>query len=307
MFLAEILNEFISENINYFKQIQNNGKIDDLTRYDIKINPEFSVFTKSRKRRDIDIVVEISTSKSDAPLYSICIENKIHDYSIDKTGGQLNEELEGLRNYYEENKMQPEIYFIYLTPSPSDVSEQSFDRLKCDKKIHLFWDKKDESIVFKILRIFENEKNGVIDPITNQSIFLIKSFISFIRTGFRSYAEEKSEIMEKNDYGKPVIDHLNDFADRLDKKERYNLKFIREEFSKYIKEETGISLRITTRDAHIRAATVNEKSRIHYNVTKKDDDRKNIFFYPDIRNKKELALYDKDVNKDVIVEYKGRK
>ena len=80
LLLAEILNDFISTDRNYFKQIQNNAKIEDLTRYDIKINPELSVVTKSDKRRKVDIVVEIYTCKSEAPLNSICIENKIHNY-----------------------------------------------------------------------------------------------------------------------------------------------------------------------------------------------------------------------------------
>jgi len=75
----------------------------------------------------------------------------------------------------------------------------------------LFWNKDEDSIFNMILKIFNEENLGVIDPINNQSSYLIKSFLSFINTDFKSYIEEKKEKLEKKNYGKPVIDLLNDF------------------------------------------------------------------------------------------------
>lgn len=99
----------------------------------------------------------------------------------------------------------------HSAPEPSNVSLESFYKLNYENKIHIYWDKDDNSIINKLLKIFKYEQKGLIDPITDQSSFLIKSFIAFIRTGFKSYYEEKSEKIEKRNYGKPVIDHLKDF------------------------------------------------------------------------------------------------
>lgn len=308
LLLQELLGSFLSHNSKAFEKIRFKEKIIDLSRFEIKLIPEFSVYLNDgkTKRRDIDILIEIYSNINENPLYSICLENKITDSSIVKKDNQLEEEIIGLKKYYKENDIDTEIYLLYLTPEPSKISSNSFDKLKYKDKIHLFWDKDDNSIINKLLHILELEEKGVIDPVTDQALFLIKSFISFIRTGFKSYLEEKTEKTEKKNYGKPVIDHLNDFALQLEKGKIYDLDEIRAQFSQYVEEVSGIPLHKATRNAHVLLSIVNEKNRIHYNVNREDDDRKNIFYYPDINSKKQIALFDKHDQKDIIVEYKGR-
>jgi hypothetical protein len=114
-----------------------------------------------------------------------------------------------------------------------------------------------------------------------------------------------SNSTSKTDYGKPVIDLLSDFAITLDENTEYEVKLIRDEFSKYVLEKTGVEIKNNTRNAHIALATVNEKSRIHHNIKRKDFDRKNLFFYPDIESKKVLKSFNKEVNGKVVVYFKG--
>ena len=171
LLLQSILNEFLSVDENYLKKIQFDGRITDLSTYSgfsINIIPELSVVIQNdnkKKRRDIDIVIEITNNKTSELLYSICIENKIKDSSICKNDSQLEDELTGLKYYYSENELNPEIYVIYLTPSPSDISESSFEKLKYEKKCHLYWDENDSSVFNKLIKIFNDENQGLIYPI----------------------------------------------------------------------------------------------------------------------------------------------
>lgn len=287
--LQELLNSFLKISKNYFEKIQYNGRITDLSNYSgfsINILPELLVNydnANKKKRRDIDIVLEIIDNKKNEIIYAICIENKISDYSINKNDSQLEDELKGLINFYSENKLNPEIYVIYLTPSPSKISQLTFKKLDYEKKSHIYWDNdNDNNSLFNMLsKIFTGENQGLIDPINGQSSYLIKSFMSFIKTNFKSYVEERQEKLEKRNYGKPVIDHLNDFAQTLDINTIYKIEFLKQEFSKYVSKNSGIELHITTRNAHISLSIVNEKNRGHYGVKKPDDDRKNIFYYTD--------------------------
>ncbi|KIO53243.1 PD-(D/E)XK nuclease family protein [Flavobacterium hibernum] len=283
--LQAFLNSILAIDNDFLKKIQFGGKITDLSKYSgysINIKPELTVNIESKKkRRDIDIVLEIIEDKTKEILYSICLENKITDLSISKNDSQLEDELIGLEAYYNEMGVQPEIYVIYLTPSPSYIALQSFERLQYKRKCHLFWNKHDNSVFNLLLEIFNEENKGLIDPINNQSSYLIKSFLSFINTDFKSYVQEKKEKFEKKNYGKPVIDILNDFADTLSFNDIYDLSEIKIGFSAFVKNFSGADLKGNTRLAHIYTAIVNEKNRIHYNVNKPDDNRKNIFYYTD--------------------------
>jgi hypothetical protein len=215
--------------------------VTDLSKYSgfsVNILPELSVnidYENKKKRRDIDIVVEITDNRSSEILYAICIENKIKDSSISKNDSQLEDELTGINSYYSENGVNPEVYFIFLTPSPSDVSSTSFEKLDYKKKCHLYWNNKDNSLFNKLIKIFNDENQGLIDPINDQASYLIKSFLSFIKTNFKSYVEERQEKLEKKNYGKPVIDHLNDFAKTLDFDDTFTLVSIRKDFADYVK------------------------------------------------------------------------
>ncbi len=310
LLLQEILNGIAASNKNFLSKIQYQNRITDLSKYSgysINIIPELSVNLEKggkRRRRDIDIIIEIIDNKTNELIYSICLENKISDSSIIRDDLQLEEELKGLQNYYSESKFSPEIYIIYLTPAPSLVSGYSFEKLNYDKKYHLYWDNDENSVFNKLLKIFKNEKEGLIDPINNQSSYLIKSFLSFIKTNFKSYIEEKREKLEKKNYGKPVIDLLKDFSVMLSPNTEYEIDVVKNKFSEYVLNISGIELLNSTRNAHISLSIVNEKNRGHYNVKRPDNDRKNIFYYSDDSRKK-IKLFNPDINPEINIFYKG--
>lgn len=311
LLLQEILNDIILTNKDFLSKVQSKGRITDLSKYSgytINVIPELSVNPNKegkKKRRDIDIVIEIiDTNNPNEIIYSICIENKITDSSINKNDSQLKDELEGIENYYNESKSSPEIHIIYLTPFPSDVSTASFDKLGYDKKHHLYWDKHKNSIFNKILKIFKEEDKGLIDPINNQSSYLIKSFLSFIKTDFKSYIEERKEKKENKNYGKPVIDHLNDFSKTLEFDKEYDINTIKKGFSEYVLKESKIELHKGTGDRHITLSIVNEKNRRHFNVKNPNDARRNIFYYSDAL-KKYIKLFTREADENIKIYYKG--
>ncbi|MBD0824429.1 PD-(D/E)XK nuclease family protein [Aestuariibaculum marinum] len=310
LLLQEVLNDLVEMNSEFLPKIQYSNKITDLSKYSgysVNIIPELTVNLEKkgkRKRRDIDIIIEIIENSTNEILYSICLENKITDASINRNDSQLEDELKGLENYYAGSNSSPEIYIIYLTPFPSDASGYSFQKLEYDKKYHLYWDNHENSVFNKLIKIFNKEQDGLIDPINNQSSYLIKSFLSFIKTNFKSYIEERKEKLEKKNYGKPVIDLLNDFSKTLNPDEAYSIDFIRNKFSEYVLNISGIELHNATRNAHVLLSIVNEKNRGHYNVKSPDDERKNIFRYSD-SSKKKIKLFNQEVDTDINIYYKG--
>ncbi len=309
LLLQEILNEFLTIKSDYLNKLQFNGRITDLSNYSgysINVLPELAVnilHENKKKRRDIDIVLEITDSNDNEILYAICIENKITDSSIIKNDSQLEDELDGLNNYYSENKLKPEIFVIYLTHTPSDISTASFDKLDYERKYHLYWDNHDNSVFNKLIKIFNNENQALIDPINNQTVYLIKSFLSFIKTNFKSYIEERQEKLEKKNYGKPVIDHLIDFANSLSFDESFSINSMKKRFSDYVKKKSGIKLHNATRNAHISLSIVNERNRGHYSVKRADDKRKNIFYYTD-KSKKTVKRFRIGINEKIQIFYK---
>lgn len=310
LLLHEVINDIININPDFLKKIRFANRSTDLSIYSgylVNVSPEVTVSLNvngKKKRRDIDILLEIIDNKSNEILYAICLENKITDLSISKNDSQLEDELKGLKNYYAESDLYPEIYVIYLTPYPSEISRCSFEKLDYNKKHHLFWDNHENSIFNKLNKIFNAENNGLIDPINNQTSYLIKSFMSFIKTNFKSYIEEREEKLEKKNYGKPVIDFLNDFASTLEPDEVYEIDTIKIGFSKYVLSKTGMELHNNTRNIHISLSIVNEKNRWHYNVKKADDNRRNIFQYTD-DTKKKIKLFDSTKEKNIKIYYKS--
>ena len=276
LLLMSVIQEFKNKNPLFFGKIKKN-----LNQFDIRINPEYSVFLDN-KRRDIDIVVEFYEEKNEEPLYSLCIENKITDNSIQRKN-QLIEELDGLRNEYKDNGWKTEIYFCFLTLENSKKSNDEFSAFNYEKKIHLYWKGK-LSLQEKILNILELERNGEIDPISEDFKFLLKSFLSFIKTDFKSSIEEKSEKQERKNYGKTVMEFFRDFAETMVEGKDYKVSEVKKTISTMIKNESGVSVNKGTLNCHSCATIVNEKNRVHYQVTEKNCDYNNLFFYQNEKN-----------------------
>lgn len=297
LLLKSVIQDFQTLNPKFFEKL----KLFDLSQYDVKINPEYSVFL-GNKRRDIDIVIEFYGENKLEPIYSLCIENKITDSSIQKNDNQLKDELVGLQKEYKENNWNTEIYFCFLTLEDSKKSSEEFDSFEYDKKLHLHW-KGEKSIQEKILNILEQERTGEIDPISEDSKFLIKSFLAFIKTNFKSSLEEKSENSERMNYGKPAREHFIDFIQSYDFNTDYDKSTIRKDFTKYIKETCNKDINQSQLSCLLYEITANEKNRIHYNVNQDNFESRNILYYPDISNKKILRRYSKEI-KDIDIFYK---
>lgn len=305
LLLKSIVLDFQEINKDFFSKI---SKF-DLNQYDIRINPEYSVFLENKRRRDIDIVIEFYDVDKTEPIYTLCIENKITDSSIQKNTNQLKDELEGLQKEYAENKWKTEIYFCFLTLEKSEKAEAEYNSFKYEKKIHLFW-KGEKSIQKKILDILEKDRFGDIDPITEDSKFLIKSFLAFIKTDFKSTTEEKNDKIERKSYGKTVLEFFREFYDKMEDDKDYKVVDIKNTIAENIKKLSGINPNKGTLNCHFYATTVNESNRIHYNVTEKNSDKKNLFYYPYSDNKEIVKKFNDDakgVVKIYVKEYGEQK
>lgn len=297
LLLKSVIQDFQELNPKFFEKL----KLFDLSQYDIKINPEYSVFL-GNKRRDIDIVIEFYSENKLEPIYTLCIENKITDSSIQKNDNQLKDELEGLEKEYKENNWNTEIYFCFLTLENSKKSSEEFDSFKYDKKLHLYW-KGEKSVQEKILSILEQDRTGDIDPISEDSKFLIKSFLAFIKTDFKSSLEEKTSKYERKNYGKTIGEHFTDFANTLELGKDYKVADLKKQIDAYVFNYSNVKIHPSTLNCQFYEMTVNEKNRVHYNVTESNCEKKNLFYYPDVNDKTIIRRYTKDL-KDVEVIFK---
>jgi len=299
LLLKSIITDFRDKNSKFFEKLRSS----DLNQYVVRINPEYSVFLNN-KRRDIDIVIEFydeNKSKIE-PIYTLCIENKITDDAIQKNDNQLKEELWWLKKEYVDNNWKTEIYFCFFTLEDSTKSNEEFDVFNYDKKIHLCW-KGEKSIRSKILNILEQERTGEIDPISKDSKFLIKSFLAFIRTDFKSALEENTDRSEYENYGKPTREHFRDFIENYEFGKDYEKLILRKDFTKYIKDKCNEDINQSQLSCLLYEITVNEKNRVHYNVKQDNVESRNILYYPNMNNKKILRRYTSDL-KDVGVFFK---
>lgn len=309
LLLQSILEEYHKQDGNFFKELLYNKSIRDLSNhseYSIEIRPELLVFTKQGKRRDIDILIEIK-DKDDKLINSICIENKIKSESINKRDNQLEEELDGLKQYYSERgiDVNSKMLFIYLTPRIDEKATEAYSKLEFSNKMHLAWDKNDVSIFNMINDVFSKESRGKIDPINNQASYLIKSFQSFIRTGFVSYVQEKKAKAEKKTYGKPIIEHISEFLSKYSYDEEIQLRKLKEDFSKYILEKTNTPIIPGTLYAQFNISIVNERNRGHFNVVSFDDSQKNLLYYPNKESKEYVKRFKNGIDENVKIYYRS--
>lgn len=280
----------------------------DFSDYDVEVNPEYKVDIddavpkkdkeSKKKHRDIDIVILFwkkekkskteQKNKLNAPELILCLENKIKDASIEKD--QLDDELDGITKQFQKGT---DIYFCYLTLQKTEASDNVFKNFVCDqqRKIHLYWknDNTNEknSILEKILAILELERNGEIDPISEESIFLLKSFIGFIRANFSSFIEKKNANHERRIYGKPVIDFFRDFYNKMEINKDYSDKEIKKSIKEAIFKESGVEPNSGTIQCHLYQTTVNDDNRLHYSVSEKNHKDRDFFYMinPKSKNK----------------------
>lgn len=151
-------------------------------------------------------------------------------------------------------------------------------------------------------RILREESIGKIEPIYDYTKHTIKSFISFIYSGFKSYKEEKNLLVEKSDYGKPVIQYIKDFYDISSLEEDIAHDDLRNWVSYKVKEASGKTLKNANFD---RSYIVNDRNRKHYGVNSPFKEDKNLFYYPDENNRKVIRKLDQaNPPKNVLIYWK---
>lgn len=308
-FLEMVLSEILTSDKKFFKELIYNERVRDLSKkssFEIRVQPEFSVYStieRKEKRRDIDILIEIyKDSESKVPLYSFCIENKINDGAIHNGSEQLFEEVMGLKKYYESlsENTQPSISMIFLTPKYSKKAVQEykeFERKINETQInikyhHMIWEKSEEnkeSSIYSILsELLKKEIIGEIEPIYEYTKHTIKGFMTFISSDFKSYKEEKIVQYERRIYNNPPLYYLHRAYEILE----FNQDIQWDEVLKLTKEEAkkqGDILKDTTLD---KKTVINEKNRKNFHITNPLDKQKNLFYYPDVKNKKVVRKLD---------------
>lgn len=176
---------------------ENIVNLTDNPKYKVDVELEEQVNINSGVPRDIDIVITIH--KDDKLIFILCIENKISAKSV--TNNQLNEQLEGIKNKYQESiqKDNTEIGFIYLTPESCPKCKEEYEKFKnfhnYIPSTHLSWN---GDIYNLLVSMLEKESKGIIEPIFDYSKYTIKAFMNFIKTDFQSYKEEKDNVNKKD-------------------------------------------------------------------------------------------------------------
>ncbi|KUP04675.1 hypothetical protein Q75_14540 [Bacillus coahuilensis p1.1.43] len=313
-FLESFLSPMVLGDVDSFKELVYQNKVRDLSRnskYEVRVQAEVKVNILEneipRKTRDIDIVIELFDpifSKS-VPKFSFCVENKIKDGAIQTGDNQLFEELNGLVEYYQtlsDEGEQTLVSFIFLSHSGSKKAKLEFSELlfslehydRAVPNIHLSWGDEEGiepnvTVVDLLSRILKEESIGKIEPIFEYTKHTIKSFISFIYSGFSSYKEEKNLLIEKTDYGKPVIQYIRDFYDMVP----FHRDIAHDELKNWVSQQVKVATGKTLKHANFdRSYIINEKNRKHYGVNSPQKAEKNLFYYPDENNKKIVRKLD---------------
>lgn len=267
----------------------------NLLAYSISVETEYPVYTYDGVKKDIDIVIKFS--KGDGVKYILCIENKIRDSSLDDK--QLFMEREGIENEFAGEAEVPEICFCFLTLKPSVKSAECFDKFKSENKFayHLFWipcDYEYASIYQKLQKILERSNVGEIDPLSSDIRFLTTSFLVFISKGFKSENVLKAEMAdarERMNYGKPVIEYIRECADSLEFDKEILVADVKRMVTEKIERQSGISPNKTTVNCQMTASIVNNRGRIHYNVSKRNQQTYNVFYYPNENDHSVVCRY----------------
>jgi hypothetical protein len=310
-FVESFLSPIILNNKEQYGELIYEDRVRDLSknsRFDVRVQAEVKVVSlddgEKKKTRDIDILIELFEQDSlhSLPKFSFCVENKIKDGAILKGDNQLYEEIVGLKNYYFEplsDFPQPLISFIFLTPTKTKRATDEFNELLHTLQemsltlscLHMVWEEDSEplSIVSLLINLLEQEDKGKIDPIYDYTKHTIKSFISFVYSGFQSYKDEKVLSHEKTDYGKPVIQYIKDFYDFVSFDQDIRHDDLKEWVRNKAKEVSGVIIKNGNFDG---SYVVNERNRRYYGINSPFKSEKNLFYYPNEKNKKVIRKLD---------------
>ena len=153
--------------------------------YTVSSEPEYSIKNLDGRKQIPDILLRISSKRTEEDIAFIIIENKISRSAIKK--GQIEKQYEYFTKSedYDESKS---VYSILITPDEK-IYEQ-FYRPAIEKNIRAIWLKwvnhsDNENSIESILRnLIKHEQNSDIEPIDPNTQFIIKSFVHYLATEF---------------------------------------------------------------------------------------------------------------------------
>ncbi|WP_171656316.1 PD-(D/E)XK nuclease family protein [Paenibacillus foliorum] len=341
VFLEYFLTPVILGNKDSFKELIYNDRIRNLSKrspYSISVQAEMTVMldteTSKQKTRDIDILIEIfHSSDPHRARFAFCIENKIKDGAIQKGGNQLYEELTGLIQYYASRSAAdgrgvssaqiPALSFIFLTPKRNIRAVEEFaelvDKLEFTDSIknipcyHMTWgpdaaqtqEEAPAHVVAMLNRTLQDEACGNIEPIYDYTKHTLKSFLTFIKSDFHSYKEEKTAGTERRSYGKTIPEFYYDVFTELEFDRDYASNDIKNRVKELVLRSSGNEVRKPTLDATLIFTTVNNSNRKHQGVTDPQKHEINLFYCPDENNKKMIRkLSQNDPPADIYIYWK---
>lgn len=186
---SHIVENKVSDLLN-LKGKSTREKIISFTKdYVVSSEPEHSIKGDDGTRQIPDILVRISSRKTEEEVALFIIENKVSRNAIKK--GQIESQLE----YFEKSDDYvncKNIYSILITPD-EEIFKPIYESAhsKNNNTIWLKWVNNNselESIEKTLKKLIIFEHNAEIEPIDINTQFILKSFIDFIATEF-SYKE----------------------------------------------------------------------------------------------------------------------
>ncbi|TGL76898.1 PD-(D/E)XK nuclease family protein [Leptospira jelokensis] len=251
--LSRILQEFSSleSDVSFPEGLLNNDEVVDLTpgsSFEVEILLEQAFKGESNSKKEIVDIVVLIFQKEKMQIESmakqmlsgnqtrelkqiILIENKIKTGSAkdEQLKNQYNNTIETINSHDKLNlsieQIKKLVSYIYISPDSSVTKNifQTFHKEEKDcPKLPLFWkedsseSKSQSNTILQILKdIVRDSQLGDIEPVHQETVYLLRSFINFIESGFRTRLEEKVS-------GKKIPNVYKDFDFFCDK-EKYLL------------------------------------------------------------------------------------
>lgn len=187
---AKLIDEQISKNKigDYLKLNQKSIRskiIHFSNNFSVSAEPEYSIKNASGKKQIPDILLKVTSKKTEEDILYLIIENKINKGAIKK--GQIEQQF----NFFSESDDYQEglpIFSVLISPD-----ELAFENLyiKAKAKNHLTawlkwvnYKESKNSIESVLRKVIKYEQNAEIQPIDPNTQFIIKSFIDYIATEF---------------------------------------------------------------------------------------------------------------------------
>lgn len=227
--LSRILQEFSSleSDVAFPEGLLNDDEVVDLTpgsSFEVEILLEQAFKGESNSKKEIVDIVVLVFQKEKMPIESmakqmlsgkqerelkqiILIENKIKTESAkdEQLKNQYNNTIETISSHdnldLSIEQIKKLISYIYISPE-SDATKKIFQKFQEEEKdcpkLHLFWkedsseNKSESNTILQILKnIVRDSQLGDIEPVHQETVYLLRSFINFIESGFKSRLEEK--------------------------------------------------------------------------------------------------------------------